>query len=83
MSTGAASGVGIGIPTGAGIPGASYDIRNINAAATGTIMLYAVGGTINGVSGATGVTTSATGTRGLRIVCGAAGAWWITGITTT
>lgn len=76
-----ASGAGIDIPTGAAIAGATYQLRNINA--TGVINVYAVGGTIDGVTGTTAFALSPTGTKGAALFCATAGQWQVSGITTT
>ncbi len=68
-----ASGSAIDIATGAGVAGAVYMIRNINA--TGVITVYAVGGTLNGATGTTGVALSPTGTKAGTFICTAAGTW--------
>ncbi len=81
VSVTGASGAGIGIPTGAAVAGATYDIRNINV--TGVQNVYAVGGTINGTTGTTAFGLSPTGTKAARLVCVTAGAWLVTAISTT
>lgn len=67
-----ASGAGVGIPTGAAIPGAFYLIKNCM---TGALNIYAVGGTINGTTGTTAVAVTVTGNLGNLVVCTKAGTW--------
>lgn len=76
-----ASGSAIDIATGAGVAGATYMLRNINA--TGVITVYAVGGTINGTTGTTGLALSPTGTKAAVLFCSAAGTWNVAGISAT
>jgi hypothetical protein len=76
-----ASGTAIDIATGAAVPGAVYMVRNINA--TGVITVYAVGATINGTTGTTGLALSPTGTKAAVLFCSAAGIWNVAGISTT
>lgn len=76
-----ASGSAIDIPTGAGVPGAIYMVRNINA--TGVINIFAVGGTIDGTTGTTALALSPTGTKAAVLFCSAAGVWNVAGISTT
>jgi hypothetical protein len=76
-----ASGTAIDIATGAGVAGASYDLRNVNT--TGVITVYAVGGTINGTTGTSGLALSPTGTKSASLVCTTTGAWQVIGISTT
>ena len=76
-----ASGSAIDIATGAGVAGATYFLRNINA--TGVITVYAVGGTIDGSTGTGGLALSPTGTKAAMLFCSAAGTWNVCGISTT
>lgn len=64
------SGTGINLP----VPrvGDFYMVRN---GTTGALLVYSVGSTINGVTGVTGVSISATGTLGAGFACSTAGAW--------
>lgn len=73
------SGAGIALPTGAAVPGALYLFKNMT---TGVLKIYAVGGTINGTTGTTAVSVTATGNLGGFIMCCAAGAWQIVPIPT-
>jgi hypothetical protein len=66
------SGAGVAIPTGAAVPGAWYVV---NHASTGAINVYAVGGTINGTTGTTAASITATGNASAVIFCVNAGAW--------
>lgn len=75
--TGAANS-GVDIVTGAGVAGSTYHFFNQVA---GTINVYAVGGTINGNSGATGYAITSTGNRYAVATCIAAGTWIIRGNT--
>ncbi len=76
-----ASGSAIDIATGAGLAGAFYYLRNVNA--TGVITVFAVGGTINGITGVTGVALSPTGTKAAVFACTVAGQWQIMGTSAT
>lgn len=69
--TGAASS-GVGIPTGAAIPGAAYIFYN---GTTGAVSIYAVGGTINGTTGTTAFSLTATGNKMAIVACVEAGKW--------
>jgi len=80
ISVTGASGAGIGLPVATA--GAVYAIRNINAA-TGVQNVYAVGSTINGTTGTTALALSPTGTKAATLGCVTAGAWLVTGISTT
>lgn len=66
------SGAGINLVTGAAVPGAFLVIRN---AMTGVLNVYSVGATINGTTGTTAATITATGNRTALAYCAAAGAW--------
>lgn len=66
------SGAGIGIPTGAALPGARYLVNN---QMTGALNVYAVGSTINGTTGTTAFAITATGNKMAHIVCVEAGVW--------
>lgn len=66
------SGAGVGIPKEAAMPGARYDIKNCT---TGVLKVYAVGGTINGTTGTTAISITATGNLGASFICTEAGAW--------
>lgn len=64
------SGAGLNLP----VPrvGDFYMVRN---GTTGTCLVYSVGATINGTTGTTAVTISATGTLTAGFACATAGAW--------
>ncbi len=64
------SGAGINLP----VPrvGDFYAVRN---GTTGTALVYSVGATINGTTGTTAITISATGTLTAGFMCSTAGAW--------
>ena len=66
------SGAGVQVPSGAAMPGNWYLIKH---ASTGAINIYALGGTVNGVAGATGTAITATGNKTGLLWCAAAGAW--------
>lgn len=72
------SGAGIGLPTGAAVAGALYTIIN---AQTGVLKVYAVGGTINGTTGTTAYSITATGNLTATAMCVVAGQWRIAGNT--
>ncbi len=74
-----ASGAGLGL--GTGTVGQCFMIRNINA--TGVQQLYAVGATINGVTGTTAIALSPTGTDAVIVGCLVAGAWQVVGLSST
>ncbi len=73
-----ASGAGVALPTGAAVAGAYYVLVN---KMTGAFNVYAVGGTINGVTGTTAFPVTATGNLTANVLCVSAGAWSITGNT--
>lgn len=73
-----ASGAGVGLPTGAAVAGAFYEVEN---AMTGALNIYAVGGTINGTTGTTAYVVTATGNKTATIRCLSAGAWRVSGNT--
>lgn len=66
------SGAGVNIPTGTAVPGAYYIIKN---GTTGVAKVYAVGSTINGTTGTTAISITATGNLGAIFMCTEAGAW--------
>ncbi len=68
------SGAGIAFPTGAVVAGAWYLVKN---ATTGVLKVYSVGATINGTTGTTAISISATGTLTAGFGCVAAGAWQV------
>jgi hypothetical protein len=67
------SGAGINLPVP--VLGASYTIKNLT---TGVCKIYSVGATINGTTGTTAVSLSATGDLGAYAFCSTAAAWQIT-----
>lgn len=73
-----ASGAGVQLPTGAAVPGAAYLVKNCM---TGALKVYAVGGSINGTTGTTAFTLTATGNLFCAAMCTIAGAWQISGNT--
>src|SRR5262249_32985998 len=77
VATGA-SGAGVNIPTGAAMPGARYLIKN---AMTGALSIYAVGSTIDGTTGTTAKSLTATGNLAINVVCVEAGIWQTMGNT--
>lgn len=64
------SGAGLNLPTGVG--GEWGVITNLT---TGVVKVYAIASTLNGVSGTTGVSITATGNLTAFFHCYAAGAW--------
>ena len=71
-STGATdAGINLWVPT----VGDSVIIHNDST--TGAVKVYSLGSTINGASGATGVSITATGTKGAMFICSTAAAWRI------
>ncbi len=66
------SGAGVNLPIPA--VGDFYSFRNNT---TGVAKIYCVGGTINGTTGTTAVSVSATGNLGGIAQCATAGAWYI------
>jgi hypothetical protein len=72
------SGAGVDLPTGAAVAGAWYQIIN---QMTGVLKIYAVGGTINGTTGTTAFSLTATGNKMATAICTVAGAWSIAGNT--
>ena len=66
------SGTGINLP----VPsvGDRYVIKN---GGTGALAIYSVGATINGTTGTTAVTLTATGDKGAVAYCATAGAWQV------
>ncbi len=75
QSTGV-TGTGINLP----VPtvGNTYVIRNNS---TGDLIIYSVGATVNGVTGTTGATLTATGNKTAWALCSTAGVWRVTGNT--
>ena len=69
-----ASGAGINLPTGACVPGAFYVIKNMM---TGVLNVYSTGATINGTTGTTAYTITATGNLTAVAFCTNTGAWQI------
>jgi hypothetical protein len=67
-----ASGAGVNLPTGACVPGAVYVIKN---KMTGALAVYSVGATINGTTGTTAYSVTATGNLTALAYCVNAGAW--------
>src|SRR5262245_18953199 len=53
-----ASGVGVNLNTGACVPGAVFWIKNMM---TGVLKIYSVGATMNGTTGTTAISVTATG----------------------
>ncbi len=70
LSVTGTSGAGINLP----VPrvGDFYAVRN---GTTGTALVYSVGASINGTTGTTAITISATGTLTAGFMCSTAGAW--------
>lgn len=66
------SGAGINLPYAT--PGAFYVIRN---ATTGVLKVYSVGATINGTTGTTAKSITATGNLTAIAECSTAGAWYV------
>lgn len=66
------SGTGLNLPVPA--VGDFYTFRN---SGTGVIKLYSIGATINGTTGTTAVSITATGDLGGILQCATAGAWYI------
>lgn len=73
------SGAGVALQTGAAQPGAIYLFKNMT---TGVLKIYAVGGSINGTTGTTAVSVTATGNIGALIMCTVPGAWQVVPIPT-
>ena len=71
-----ASGAGINLPVP--VAGDKAMIRN---AMTGVLKIYCVGGTINGTTGTTAVSVTATGNLTAWADCATAGAWYVLGNT--
>lgn len=71
INTTGASDAGINLPIP--IVGDYYVVKN--SATTGAVKVYCVGGTINTISGATGVTITQTGDLGAGFLCATAGVW--------
>lgn len=71
LATGA-SGAGIDLGTGA-----AGDFSIIQNLMTGVLKVYSVGGTINGTTGTTAVSITATGNLTALAVCSAAGTWFV------
>jgi hypothetical protein len=69
------SGTGINLLATAAVPGTFYTFKNMG---TGVLKIYSVGATINGTTGTTAVSITATGNLGANIMCARAGAWVIT-----
>lgn len=70
------SGMGINLPTGTA--GAFAIFRNMT---TGVVKVYAVGATMNGVTGTTAISVTATGNKTVWAFATAAGAWFVGGNT--
>lgn len=70
------SGAGINLPYPQ--PGAAYEIQN---GTTGVVKIYSVGATINGTTGTTAVSLTATGNLLAFANCVTAGAWLVAGNT--
>lgn len=70
------SGAGLNLPVPA--VGANYVIKN---GTTGVCKIYCVGGTINGTTGTTAFSLTATGNLMAEALCSTAGAWHIIGNT--
>ena len=70
------SGAGINLPYPQ--PGASYEIQN---GTTGAVNVYCVGATINGTTGTTAFSLTATGNKLAFANCATAGAWLVAGNT--
>jgi hypothetical protein len=66
------SGAGLNLPVP--IPGMQYWVKNNT---TGVCKVYSVGATINGTTGTTAVSISATGTLAAGFLCATAGAWQV------
>lgn len=71
-----ASGAGINLPVP--VAGDQAMLRN---AMTGVLKIYCVGGTINGTTGTTAVSVTATGNLTAWANCATAGAWYVLGNT--
>jgi hypothetical protein len=63
------AGVNLWVP----VPGDVVIIHNDST--TGAVKFYSLGATINGTTGTTAVSITATGTKGVLLVCYTAGAW--------
>lgn len=72
------SGAGVNLPTGAAVVGACYIIHN---KMTGVLKIYSTGATINGTTGTTAFSLTATGNLQATAICTVAGAWSIAGNT--
>ncbi len=70
------SGTGINLPVPA--VGNTYVIQNNS---TGDLKIYSVGATVNGVTGTTGATLTATGNKLAWALCSTAAVWRVTGNT--
>lgn len=77
VATGA-SGAGINLAASVTYSGANYEIIN---GMTGVLKIYAVGGTINGTTGTTAFSLTATGNLYVRAVATSSTAWFIVGNT--
>ncbi len=69
---------GTGLNLGVPVVGSSYTIKNNS---TGALQIFAVGATINGTTGTTAFTLTATGNKMVFANCATAGAWQIAGNT--
>src|SRR5262245_48167322 len=67
-----ASGAGVNLNTGAAVPGAVFWIKNMM---TGVLKIYSVGATMNGTTGTTAISLTATGNLTVQAFCTVAGAW--------
>lgn len=65
------AGVNLWVPS----PGDSVIIHNDST--TGAVKVYSLGATINGATGTTAISITATGTKGAMFICSTAGAWRI------